>query len=183
MELNYTYNTYDNLATFAPVAVLVAGLITGIILFVITFCCCYNGNDALTNLAYHALGNVYGVHLKKDADNNYKLYSNKVPCFRLQLPLLFIMYIFTLFCSTATFVSEFFVDESSQCDVNLDCFAIDSTGSPIHQHPLSNNCTEFKEGGYSIKCFRFALDYVSGISIAGGVMVIGSLLMNIQAAA
>ena len=128
------------------------------------------------------LGMYYGVHLEKDA-HNYKLYSNKVPCFRLQLPLLFIIYIFILFCSTVAFVSEFFINESSQCDENLDCFAIDSTRSPVHQYPLSNNCIEFKESGHSIKCFRFALDYVSGISVAGGVMVIGSLLMNIQAAA
>ena len=57
MELNHAYDTYNNLASYAPVAALVAGLITVIVLFVITLCCC--NKNGYTRFAFHGLKIVY----------------------------------------------------------------------------------------------------------------------------
>ena len=83
----------------------------------------------------------------------------------------------------AAFFVEFLVEESSVCDIEVDCFALNKTDyTPIQQTPLMEKCTDYENDDYIIECYQFAFDYASGLSHASGVIFIASLTMKIQAA-
>lgn len=95
--------------------------------------------------------------------------------------------LFVLFCTVASilccaavgFWSEFLTEQSSVCDSEKDCFALDEDG-PVSKYPLMDNCTDYDNGNYSIECFKFTFNYASAVSNAGGVLTLAKIIMRIQ---
>lgn len=96
------------------------------------------------------------------------------------LIVLFMVVIFVCSCTVVAFWCEFLIDESSHCDTSMDCFAIRPGGGVIQQEPLEN-CTEYENDNYTIHCFRFSFDYADALGDAGGVLILATVIMNIQA--
>lgn len=96
------------------------------------------------------------------------------------LAVLFLVVMFVCSCTIIAFWNAFLVDESNHCTSNMDCFAINSTtGYSITEDPLVN-CSQYEQN-YKIHCFRFIFDYASALGNAGGVLVLASVTMNVQA--
>ncbi len=96
------------------------------------------------------------------------------------LAMLFLVVMFVCTCTLIAFWNTFLVDESMTCDMNMDCFAINSTtGNAKTENPL-NNCTAY-EDDYTIHCYKFVFNYPGALGDAGGVLVLASVIMNVQA--
>jgi hypothetical protein len=86
------------------------------------------------------------------------------------------------------FWNEFLVEESYSCQSDVNCFVLDENDSPLHQEPLvRENCTEFElitskdSSNITLCCFKFVFNYASALGNAGGVLILASAVMNIQA--
>ena len=101
------------------------------------------------------------------------------------LVVLFMVVVFVCSCVVVAFWSEFLVEESSHCQSDTDCFALDDTYTPLQQEPLTReNCTKFEStenSNVTLRCFRFVFNYASALGNAGGVLVLASAVMNVQA--
>ena len=118
------------------------------------------------------------VHPYPNQTNIYSICGRHVqPCL---LVILFLVVVFVCNCTVVSFWSEFLIDESAQCDRHMDCFAFNNWGEIVQQEPL-DNCTEYELESYDIHCFRFSFDYADALGNAGGVMILASVVMNIQA--
>ncbi len=98
------------------------------------------------------------------------------------LAMLFLVVMFVYTCTLIAFWNTFLVDESITCDSTMDCFAINSTTySPISEEPIEN-CTKYEnDENYTIHCYKFVFNYGSALGDAGGVLVLASVIMNVQA--
>ena len=98
------------------------------------------------------------------------------------LAVLFMVIIFVCTCTAVAFWNEFLVEQSQTCDSQMDCFGLDlHTYSPLYQEPLAN-CTDFESmDNVTISCYKFVFNYASALGNAGGVLVLASVIMNIQA--
>lgn len=98
-----------------------------------------------------------------------------------------------MLCAVVSFWSVFLIGESNQCDPEMDCFALARpTGDllqddlqdvlqrdVLQQDPLRDNCSEYEaDSNYTIRCFTYTFNYVDGVSNAGGVFVVGSLITS-----
>ena len=125
---------------------------------------------------------VYGNHIEENKLDGKKVYSI---CGRHVKPwlmaLLFMVIMFVCSCTFVAFWSEFLVAETFSCDSGLDCFPFNSTGDLIQERPIEN-CSNFElMDDVTIRCYSFVFDYASALGNAGGVLVLASVVMNIQA--
>ena len=101
------------------------------------------------------------------------------------LAVLFMVVVFVCSSIVVAFWNEFLVEESYSCQLDVDCFVLDENGNPLQQHPLAEeNCTKFessKDANVTLRCFKFVFNYASALGNAGGVLVLASAIMNIQA--
>ena len=101
------------------------------------------------------------------------------------LVVLFMVVVFVCSCVVVAFWNEFLVEESYSCQSDVDCFVLDENDAPLHQEPLvRENCTEFelsKDSNVTLRCFKFVFNYASALGNAGGVLVLASAVMNVQA--
>lgn len=96
------------------------------------------------------------------------------------LVVLFLVVVFVCTCTVVAFWCEFLITESDRCNSQMDCFALDTNYKPVEKNPLKN-CTEYENGNYTIHCFRFIFNYADALGDAGGVLVLATVIMNIQA--
>lgn len=99
------------------------------------------------------------------------------------LTVLFCLVIFVFCCTVVSFWSNFLVDESTRCTTNMDCFALNKTTFiAVQEEPLKENCSEYEnDNNYTIHCYIFTFDYADALGDAGGVLVLATVIMNIQA--
>ena len=103
------------------------------------------------------------------------------------LVVLFMVVVFVCSCVVVAFWNEFLVEESYSChQSDVDCFLLDENDTPLHQEPLAReNCTEFElsesSSNVTLRCFKFVFNYASALGNAGGVLVLASAVMNVQA--
>ncbi len=96
------------------------------------------------------------------------------------LALLFLVVMFVCTCTLIAFWNAFLVDESMACNPNMDCFAINSTTRKAKTENPLINCTDY-ENDYTIHCYKFVFNYAGALGNAGGVLVLASVIMNVQA--
>ena len=101
------------------------------------------------------------------------------------LVVLFMVVVFVCSCVVVAFWNEFLVEESYSCQSDVDCFVLDENDTPLQQEPLvKENCTVFestKSSNVTLRCFKFVFNYASALGNAGGVLVLASAVMNVQA--
>ena len=101
------------------------------------------------------------------------------------LVVLFMVVVFVCSCVVVAFWNEFLVEESYSCQSDVDCFVLNENDTPLQQAPLARkNCTEIEssEGSnVTLHCFKFVFNYASALGNAGGVLVLASAVMNVQA--
>lgn len=95
----------------------------------------------------------------------------------------FVMVMCVVAASTLGFWSNFLLDEKDSCDDKFDCFAFIGvaffSGNLVQSNPLEN-CTEFENGSYNIRCLKFSLDYADALGKAGGVLVVSKVFASIN---
>lgn len=97
------------------------------------------------------------------------------------LAVLFLVVMFVCSCTLIAFWNTFLVDESMKCDSTMDCFALNSsTWDSVTEEPLTN-CTTYQDQNFTIHCYKFVFNYASALGDAGGVLVLASVIMNVQA--
>ena len=127
---------------------------------------------------------IYGSHIKEcprlRQENIYIICGRHVRPWLLIL--LFTAVIFVLCCTGVSFWCNFIVRESTHCDKHMDCFVLEYTElvEVNGRYPLLN-CSSYENASYTIQCFRFIFDYSSAIGDASGIVVLASVVMNIQA--
>ena len=207
-DLTFSYTTYKNTVTIVPlVALSLSFLGTLITVYTITILCwpfrrmlnkCAHKRIVRKILAqvetdggqlpcwtciFGGLKLVYGKEVDElEAKGKPTIYSI---CGRHVRPwllaVLFLVVMFVCSCTMIAFWNTFLVDESRYCKSDMDCFAINSTTSaPLTEAPL-DNCSEYETQNYTIHCYKFVFNYASALGDAGGVLVLASVIMNIQA--
>ncbi len=110
----------------------------------------------------------------------YSLCGRRVRPWLLAMLFLIVMFVFS--CTLIAFWNTFLVDESTSCDSSMDCFALNSTTlNPISEEPITKNCTDYENDNFTIHCYKFVFNYGSALGDAGGVLVLASVIMNVQA--
>ena len=185
MERGYSYGTYDTLTYALPIAFILLAPTT-----MVTICLQFYiwGRylldeampDYIWTAAFKILRQVYGDELQKQ-DKEFTLYGRKLSKLKVVLLLQAIVIIF--FCVLVSFWSELLVDQSDICNINMDCFALNSSrAEPVQSDPLSyENCTEFQEDEYKIECYSFDFNYIDAIGNSGCVLIVGGFIMTTQA--
>ena len=181
-ELGYSYSTYESASFSAPLFFfslipLVVLIVEFIYLLVIVIK--KDFDRPVWNSVYKGLRQIYGDQLDK-RDGNYYLFNWKVP--RLMLFLLFSSFVSIMVCTVVSFWSELLLTETDECTPDMDCFAFNQTEDLVQNTPLLDNCTEFQDNNYIIRCYKFSINYVNAIGNSGSVLVVGSLVMNVQSA-
>lgn len=99
------------------------------------------------------------------------------------LAVLFMVIVFVCSCTVVAFWCTFLVKESDQCDSHMDCFARSRAGEKdlVQEGPLMESCSLYENENYTIHCFKFSFDYANALGDAGGVLVLASVIMNVQA--
>lgn len=98
------------------------------------------------------------------------------------LAVLFMVVAFVCSCTVVAFWCEFLVSEGDHCNAHMDCFAKNASHALVSNMPLSNDeCWDYESRNYTIHCFKFSLDYAGALGAAGGVLVLASVIMNVQA--
>ena len=201
MELGHTYYTYNTVAYSVPLAFLVCSPVTIVLLWLEASilsddCCCssqpwyekcFKKVDQFRpwTLVFNMLKQIYGDNLMKVESNvgDHQKKKTEYSLFNRELSKRKMQYLFTAlltiyFCTVVSFWAQLLVDEGSQCDAHMDCFALN--GSLVQNSPLKGNCTYYEDNGYIIQCYRFYFNYVDAIGNSGSVIVVGSLVMNMQ---
>ena len=130
---------------------------------------------------------IYGHQLDemeaKDKPTVYSICGRHIKAWLLVV--LFIVVVFVCSCVVVAFWSEFLVEESYHCQSDVDCFVLDENRNPLGQEALDReNCTEYEsneKANVTLHCFKFVFNYASALGNAGGVLVLASAVMNIQA--
>ena len=152
MVLNNTYTTYDNVSFILPLVLLILSPPTLVLIWQLNaICCAYvwrKYNFQQWNIVVNMLKQIYGDYLEDcNGDNNsedqYKLYSIEIS--RHKVTLLFTGVIGIYCCAAISFWSDLIVEETTQCDVKMDCFALNtSTGIPVQEMPRWMNVSTMK---------------------------------------
>lgn len=186
MALNYSHSYYTTLAYGVPLVALIYSpvfiLPVALLLYFLIKNCDKENVPHLRTFLSNVLKQVYGDYLNEPEPDTFTLYGLKLS--KRTVIVLFSAVVMILCCTGVSFWSEFLVFESSQCDITLDCFAVNVTSKlPIQELPLGENCTEFEnDEDFTIECYDLSLDYISAIGNAGSVLVVGSFVMNAQTA-
>lgn len=208
---HFHYSTYNNVAFVAPLIVLGSSLILMVVAVYTIILVCWPFKKEAKKIAdeeiphklldeFGGKGNripcwtfvfgglklVYGnqisecTHRIPNETNIYTICGRHVRPWLLVV--LFMVVAFVFSCTVVAFWCEFLVDESSTCDRHMDCFARDSKGELVQEEPFSmENCSLHESDNFTIHCFRFAFSYADALGDAGGVLVLGTVIMNIQA--
>lgn len=206
---HFSYNTYNYLAYVAPLFLLGASLILLLVAVYTIILVCWPLKKDLSKLAdeeiptklmsefreggkkipcwtciFGGLKLIYGHELSEcrhripHQTNIYIICGRHVRSWLLVV--LFMVVAFVLSCTVVAFWCEFLVDESDRCDQHMDCFVRNDTSE--FQGPLSmEDCMERQDLNDTIHCFRFAFSYADALGDAGGVLVLASVIMNVQA--
>ena len=184
----YTFFFFNSLSFGLPLAYLLTcpfGILT-LIMLILLFVYLFSGKDRyhFWMAVFYVVQQMFGDNLKKDKVDGQRVYSlYGIPLARWKLISMFVSVLGIYFCTLVSFWSDFVFSESSQCDEELSCFALDpdaETFTAIQQEPLGANCTAFEAKGYTIRCYSLALDYINAIGNSGSVIVVGGLVMNVQ---
>ena len=89
-------------------------------------------------------------------------------------------------CVAVAFWSEFLVEESDICSPQKDCFL---HSKAENRFTRIENCTDLYDNitydgydsMYDIQCFRFSFGFADALRNAVGVLVLATVLMNMQA--
>ena len=207
---HFSYNTYNYVAFIGPLILLGVSLLLMMVCVYTIIMVCWPFKKDLTKLAdeeiphklmsefreggnkipcwtciFGGLKLVYGhqinecVHKIPHETNIYTICGRHVRPWLLVVLFMVVAFIFS--CTLVAFWCEFLVDEGDRCDYHMDCFVKDDTGELIQQEPLLDNCTEYQNNNYTIHCFRFTFDYATALGDAGGILVLGTVIMNVQA--
>ena len=208
---HFNYNTYNSAAYIAPIIILCSCLVLTVIAAYTLILICWPFKKDLKKLADEEMGPgtllsefrergnpipcwtcifgglklIYGNQLDECHCKHPKGTNIYTVCGRHVRPwllvVLFMVVVFVCSCTVVAFWCEFLVAEGNSCnDDDMDCFAINKKGGGVTQVP-QENCTEYQNDNYTIHCFRFSLDYAGGLGAAGGVLVLATVIMNVQA--
>ena len=189
-SLNNTYTTYNNVSFYLPLILLILSPTTLILMWLMYAICCahmrlkyFKETLQQWNIVVNILKQIYGDYLE-DCNGDNKSgdqYSKEIG--KIKVTMLFTGVIGIYFCAAISFWSDLIVEETTQCDVQMDCFALNaSTGILQQEIPLMDECINYKNDGYTIQCFRFVFNYINAIGNAGSVIIVGALVMNVQSA-
>ena len=155
-------------------------------ILLITSWVCRNGDKGkklpCKMFLFKGLKLIYGDELKEKETDMYTIYGH--PLHPRPMVLLFMAVIFVYCCTVIGFWSEFLVLETNQCDTTMDCFVQNKSqngivvGDPL---PVMETCSDYENDNFYVSCFKFVFDYAGAIGDAGGVLVLGSVIMNMQA--
>ena len=124
---------------------------------------------------------IYGHQLaetrKTDGSVSYFICERKIKPWLMAM--LFMVVIFVCSCTAVAFWGEFLVKESFICEPGLDCFPFNQHGKAMSHEPI--NCSDYENSNIIICCYQFVFSYGSALGNAGGVLVLASVVMNIQA--
>jgi len=210
-DTNFSYDVYQYTAFIIPLAILGVCLVSllGVAYIILLVCWPFKkqverlADEEMPHLMSEMKGKkfpgwtmvvgglklIYGSHIKEcpqlRQENIYVICGRHVRPWLLIL--LFTAVIFVLCCTGVSFWCNFIVKESAHCDKHMDCFLLKNTklDEVNGRHPLLN-CSSYENtlhdnNSYSIQCFRFIFDYSSAIGDASGIVVLASVVMNIQA--
>ncbi len=97
------------------------------------------------------------------------------------LVVLFMVVVFVCSCTVVTFWCQFLITESDRCNHHMDCFVRNETTKEFPEIPVSN-CSDYDNvTSYVMRCYRFSFNYADALGDAGGVMILATVIMNIQA--
>lgn len=136
-------------------------------------------------LIFGGLKLIYGEDLEEhkylDKINIYTICGRRIRPWLLVV--FFQVFIFICSCSVVAFWCEFLINERSQCDSRMDCFARENFGDHdlVQEHPLNEKCHLYENINYTIRCFEFQFDYANAIGNTGGVFLVASVAMKAQA--
>ena len=201
--MHFSYNTYRYTSLLIPLVMLGVSLVGLMVAIYSIILLCWplkrlarkefpslmtelNGNRIpCWTLIFGGLKLIYGHRIKEchhqTQMNIYAIHGRHVRPWLVIV--LFLVVVFVFSCTAISFWCEFLVTESTHCEHHMDCFALNGTtliDVEEGQQPLLN-CHEYEVQNYTIHCFRFSFDYADAIGNAGGVMVLATLVMNVQA--
>ena len=136
-------------------------------------------------IIFRVLKLVYGHQLEKCKENDtvtYTIFGYHVRTWIMAA--LFMVVVLVCVCIVIAFWLEFLVSETNHCDTTMDCFVQNKSqnglgeGSPL---PVMENCTDYENDNYTVSCFKFVFDYANALGNTGGVLVLASVIMNLQA--
>lgn len=204
------YNTYNYVAYIAPIVLLGVSMILMLVAVYAIILVCWPFKKGIKKLANKELsplllsefkekGNripcwtfifgglklVYGHQLEEckhpHKTNIYTICGRHVRPWLLAV--LFMVVVFVCSCTAVAFWCAFLINESDKCDPHMDCFAREALGERdlVQNEPLMENCSQYENGNYTIHCFTFSFNYADALGDAGGVLVLATVIMNIQA--
>ena len=99
---------------------------------------------------------------------------------RVPLPLLFMVVILVLSCACVEFWSEFLINEVTYCATTMDCFALALNYSLTGIIHVTENCSDYENDNFTVFCFKFVFDYANALGNVGGVLVLATIIINVQ---
>ena len=137
-------------------------------------------NGACKMIIFGTLKLVYGDQLEKCKENDtvtYTIFGHRMRTWIMAV--LFVVVVMVCICTFIAFWLEFLVSETNHCDANMDCF-VQNKNSLEDPKPVMENCSDYENDNYTVSCFKFVFDYADAIGDAGGVLVLVSVIMNVQ---
>ena len=189
--MGFSYNAYYNTAFLAPLVVFIISFNLATVVIYLTigsltnYKLCSNKYlekiDATCKLLlFEGLKLIYGDRLKECKETSTcTIYGRRVH--RLAMPVLFMVVTLVCSCTVVAFWTEFLVYETDHCDTNLDCFVQNISDGIEEYLPVMENCTDYELENGTISCFIFIFDYAGALGNAGGVLVLATIIMNVQA--
>ena len=202
---NFSYNTYNNIAYVAPIVLLGVSMTLMMIFIYALILICWPfkkkmnefAKDKLSTILPSEKGNripcwtfiigglklVYGnelrecMHMKRM--NIYLICGRHVRPWLLAV--LFLVVAFVCSCTAVAFWCAFVITESDKCNDHMNCFARNKSNHLVSEYPFNGSCSNYENDNYTIHCFVFSFDYANALGDAGGVLVLASVIMNVQA--
>lgn len=206
MTSHFSYSTYNYAAYIAPIVLLGVSLVLTVIAVYAIILICWPFKKGIKRLAreelphkllselrtkgnripcwtfiYGGLKLVYGNELTEckhpTKTNIYTICGRHVRPWLLAV--LFMVVVFVCSCTVVAFWCEFLINESVRCDATMDCFARNVSRGEFFS--VTDNCAEYENDNNTVRCFSFSFDYANALGDAGGVLVLASVIMNVQA--
>jgi hypothetical protein len=202
------YNTYNYVAYIAPIVLLGVSLVAMLIFVYAIILICWPFKKKIQTLADEELspmllskfggkGNpipcwtfiIGGLKLVYGHEVSECRHPTKINIYTIcgrhvrpwLLAVLFLVIAFVCSCTVVAFWCAFVVTESGQCNEHMDCFARNTSSKALVQQLPLNDCSWYEINNYTIHCFEFSFDYAGALGDAGGVLVLASVIMNVQA--
>ena len=142
-------------------------------------------NGGMKAFFFEGLKLIYGDKLKKCKKNDtvtYTLFGHRVRTW--VMAVLFLVFTFVCCCTVVAFWSEFLVSETNHCDTSshtIDCFVQNISQDGYGEYiPVMENCSDYENDNFTVSCFKFVFDYAGALGNTGGVLVLASVIMNVQ---